>query len=111
MLFSAREHLTSHWLDLAEGRLRLDRLNRNGGGETFFPWALPIPRDGQESLTAAILRCAAARPGAAPIAFVFQITIEAAVVAELEKPQGEVKWLSSAHSRSPARNSRAKSSP
>jgi len=39
MLFSAREHLTSHWLDLAEGRLRLDRLNRNGGGETFFPWA------------------------------------------------------------------------
>jgi uncharacterized protein (DUF736 family) len=39
MLFSAREHLASHWLDLAEGRLRLDRLNRNGGGETFFPWA------------------------------------------------------------------------
>ncbi len=34
MLFSAREHLASHWLDLAEGRLRLDRLNRNGGGET-----------------------------------------------------------------------------
>jgi len=44
MLFSAREHLASHWLDLAEGRLRLDRLNRNGGGETFFPWASPIPR-------------------------------------------------------------------
>src|SRR5271169_1852755 len=39
MLFSAREHLTSHWLDLAEDRLRLDRLNRNGFGETFFPWA------------------------------------------------------------------------
>jgi hypothetical protein len=38
MLFSAREHLASHWLDLAEGRPRLDRLNRNGGGETFFPW-------------------------------------------------------------------------
>jgi hypothetical protein len=32
MLFSAREHLSSHWLDLAEGRLRLDRLNRNGVG-------------------------------------------------------------------------------
>ncbi|MGZ5153208.1 MAG: hypothetical protein ACXWC5_24565, partial [Burkholderiales bacterium] len=30
MLFSVREHLASHWLDLAEGRLRLDRLNRNG---------------------------------------------------------------------------------
>ncbi len=84
MLFSAREHLASLWLDLAEGRLRLDRLNRNGGGETFFPWALPIPRAGQESLTAAILRCATARAGAASIAFGFQIAIEAAVVAELE---------------------------
>jgi hypothetical protein len=39
MLFSAREHQASDWLDLAEGRLRLDRLNRNGGSETFFPWA------------------------------------------------------------------------
>ena len=84
MLFSAREHRASHWLDLAEGRLRLDRLNRNGVGETFFPWASPIPRAGQESLTAAILRCASARVGAASIAFGFQIAIEAAVVAELE---------------------------
>jgi hypothetical protein len=41
----------------------------------------PIPRDGQESLPAAILRCAAARVGAASIAFGFQIAIEAAVVA------------------------------
>ncbi|MDB5605925.1 MAG: hypothetical protein JWP25_2825 [Bradyrhizobium sp.] len=84
MLFSAREHLASLWLDLAEGRLRLDRLNRNGGGETFFRWALPIPRAGQESLTAAILRCATARVDAASIVFGFQIAIEAAVVAELE---------------------------
>jgi hypothetical protein len=84
MLSSAREHLASHWLDLAEGRLRLDRLNRNGVGETFFPWASPIPRAGQESLTAAVLRCASARVGAASIAFGFQIAIEAAVVAELE---------------------------
>jgi len=78
MLFSAREHRASHWLDLAEDRLRLDRLNRNGCGETFFPWASPIPRDGQESLAAAILRCASARVGAASIAFGFQIAIEAA---------------------------------
>src|SRR6266567_7887532 len=35
----------------------------------------------QESLAAAILRCAAARVGAASIAFGFQIAIEAAVVA------------------------------
>jgi hypothetical protein len=45
---------------------------------------LPIPRAGQESLTAAILRRAAARTGAASIAFSSQIAIEAAVVAELE---------------------------
>jgi hypothetical protein len=44
----------------------------------------PIPRDGQESLPAAILRCASAREGAASIAFGSQIAIEAAVVAELE---------------------------
>ena len=37
MLFRAREHLASHWLDLAEGRLRLDRLNRNGGRIDFLP--------------------------------------------------------------------------
>jgi hypothetical protein len=39
MLFSAREHLASPWLDLAEDRLRLDRLSRNAAGLTFFPWA------------------------------------------------------------------------
>src|SRR3954451_5695832 len=100
MLFSAREHLASHWLDLAEGRLRLDRLNRNGGGETFFPWASPIPRETRKSHRR-ILRCAAAQAGAASIAFGFQIAIEAAVVAELEKQQGEVTWLTSAHSRNP----------
>jgi hypothetical protein len=49
MLIIAREHLASHWLDLAEGRLRLDRLNRNGVGETFFPWASSIPREARKS--------------------------------------------------------------
>lgn len=38
MLFRSRERLASLWLDLAEGRLRLDRLDRNGCGDTFFPW-------------------------------------------------------------------------
>jgi hypothetical protein len=37
MLFDAREHLASPWLDLAEGRLRLDRLRRNGAGLDFLP--------------------------------------------------------------------------
>jgi uncharacterized protein (DUF736 family) len=81
MLFSAREHLASHWLDLAEGRLRLDRLNRNGGRIDFLPLGFAHSSRGQESLTAAILRCAAAQAGAASIAFGFQIAIEAAVVA------------------------------
>ena len=83
MLFSAREHLASHWLDLAEGRLRLDRLNRNGGGRLSSPGLRPFLAR-QESLTAAILRCAAAQAGAASIAFGFQIAIEAAVVAGSE---------------------------
>jgi hypothetical protein len=94
MLFSVREHLASHWLDLAEGRLRLDRLNRNGVGETFFPWAChparkrgdpgsPIPREARKSRRRhPPLRCGPS--GAASIAFGFQIAIEAAVVAELE---------------------------
>jgi len=39
MLFGARKHLASCWLDLAGDRLRLDRLSRNAAGSTFFPWA------------------------------------------------------------------------
>jgi hypothetical protein len=93
MLFSAREHLASHWLDLAEGRLRLDRLNRNGCGETFFPWACHPARKrargprfahssrGKKISPPPSSAAAAARVGAASIAFGFQIAIEAAVVA------------------------------
>ena len=83
MLYGAREHLASHWLDLAEGRLRLDRLNLNGGGETFFPWASPIPREARKShrrhppLRFGPSGCGVDRLG-------FPIAIEAAVVAELE---------------------------
>ncbi len=51
----------SPWLDLAVGRLRLDRLSRNGGGGgTFFPGLRPFLAR-QESRPAAILRCAPAR--------------------------------------------------
>jgi uncharacterized protein (DUF736 family) len=42
MLFSAREHLASDWPDLAEGRLRLDRPNRNRGGANFSPGLCPF---------------------------------------------------------------------
>src|ERR1700720_4131752 len=101
MLFSAREHLASHWLDLAEGRLRLDRLNRNGGGENFFPWGCPPP---------AILRCAAAQGvrRRSPSAF---RSPSRPRWSRARKQQGEVTWLTSALSRNPARNSRARSSP
>jgi uncharacterized protein (DUF736 family) len=85
---SVRGHTASQWLDLAEGRLRLDRLSRNGGGATFFPWPPAIPRGSQESPAAAILRCAPARgAGASSIASGLQIAIEAAVVAGLKQPR------------------------
>ena len=83
MLYGAREHLASHWLDLAEGRLHLDRLNRNGGGETFFPWASPIPREARKSpCRHPPLRCGPNGCGVGRLRL--QIAIEAAVVAELE---------------------------
>ena len=85
---SARGHAASQWLDLAEGRLRLDRLSRNGGGGTFFPWPPAIPRGSQETRAAAILRCAPARgAGASSIASGLQIAIEAAVVAGSKQPR------------------------
>jgi hypothetical protein len=39
MALQRATHLASLWLDLAEDRLRLDRLRRNAVGKTFFPWA------------------------------------------------------------------------
>src|SRR5271165_1979027 len=66
----------------------LDRLSRNGGGATFFPWPPAIPRGSQETRAAAILRCASARgAGASSIASGLQIAIEAAVVAGSKQPR------------------------
>ena len=75
------DHTASFWLDLAEGRLRLDRLSRNGGGSTFFPWAeAHSSRNKKLSPTPS---SAALRParGASSIASGFPIAIEAAAVA------------------------------
>jgi hypothetical protein len=55
-------------LDLTEGRLRLDRLSRNGGGQTFFPWASPIPREARKSHRRHPPLCSGPRAGASPIA-------------------------------------------
>src|SRR5258708_30729427 len=110
MLFSAHEHLASHWLDLAEGRLRLDRLNRNGGGETFFPWASPIPRETRKSHRRhPPLRFGPSGGGVDRLRLSDRHRGRRGRRAR--KAQGEVTWLTSAHSRNPARTSRARSSP
>jgi len=80
-------HAASLWLDLAEGRLRLDRLSRNGAGSTFFPWAMPIPREATKSHRRhPPLRCGP-RAGASSIASGFPIAIEVAVVAGSRQPK------------------------
>jgi hypothetical protein len=96
------------WLDLAEGRLRLDLLGRNGAGETFFPWASPIPREPRKSLRHHPPLRSGPKVGASSIAFGLQIAIEAAMVAG-SNSKGEVTWQASAPSRSPATSFRAKS--
>jgi hypothetical protein len=73
--------LASSWLDLAKDRLRLDRLSRNGVGETFFPWATPIPRETRKSLRRRPPLRFSPQAGASSIVFGLSIAIEAAVVA------------------------------
>ena len=77
---SARDHGLS-LADLARGRLRLDRLSRNGGGSTFFPWASPIPREARKSHRRHPPLRSGPRAGASSIASGLQIAIEAAMVA------------------------------
>jgi uncharacterized protein (DUF736 family) len=79
--------------------------------QTFFPWAAPIPRDARKS-SIAIHRFAQALTGEAPFAFGRPIAIETAMVRARTRNQGELPWLPSAPSRSPApTNSSARSSP
>ena len=80
-------HAASLWLDLAEGRLRLDRLSRNGAGSTFFPWAMPIPREATKSHRRHPPLRSGPRAGASSIASGFPIAIEAAVVAGSRQPK------------------------
>ncbi len=80
-------HAASLWLDLAEGRLRLDRLSRNGAGSTFFPWAKPIPREATKSHRRHPPLRSGPRAGASSIASGSPIAIEAAVVAGSRQPK------------------------
>jgi hypothetical protein len=83
MLFSAREHLASHWLDLAEGRLTPRSPEPQWRRRDFLPQGFAHSSRGKK--VSPPPSSAALRPwGAASIAFSFQIAIEAAVVAELE---------------------------
>ena len=80
------DRTASSWLDLAEGRLRLDRLRRNGGGETFFPWAeAHSSRDKKLSPPPSSAPLWPAR-GVSSTASGFPIAIEAAVVAGSKQP-------------------------
>src|SRR5262249_13332138 len=81
------DRVASPWLDLAKRRLRLDRLSRNGGGETFFPWAEAHSSRGKKLSPPP--SSAAFRPtsGASSIASGFPIAIEAAAVAGSKQPR------------------------
>jgi hypothetical protein len=77
---SCPNHTASQWLDLAEDRLRLDRLAATAA-QNFLPLGVPpIPREPRNFCSRRPpLRCGPA--GASPIASGLQIAIEAAVVA------------------------------
>jgi len=74
--------------DLARDRLRLDRLSRNAGGETFFPWASPIPREARKSPRRRPPLRSGPRAGASSIVPGLSIAIEAAVVAGSKTAKG-----------------------
>jgi hypothetical protein len=81
MLFDAQTTRPLQWLDLAAGRLCLDRLRRNGVGSTFFPWPAAIPREARKSHRHHPPLRSGPEPGASSIASGLTIAIEAAVVA------------------------------
>jgi hypothetical protein len=77
---SCPNHTASQWLDLAEDRLRLDRLAATAA-QNFLPLGVPpIPRETRK-FRAAVLHCVPSASGASPIASGLQIAIEAVVVA------------------------------
>ncbi len=82
------DHTASPWLDLAEGRLRLDRLRRNGVGETFFPCRRSRHSSRGKKLSpppsSAVLRPAS---GCVVDRLRLPIAIEAAVVAGSKQPR------------------------
>src|ERR1700694_2046643 len=88
-------HATSLWLDLAEGRLRLDRLSRNGAGSTLFHWAMTISLDATKSHRRHPPLRAGPRAVASSIAFGFPIAHRGRGGRGLETAKGEVTWRTS----------------
>ena len=58
---TSASHLASHGLIWPKDGCASIACAATAHGSTFFPWASPIPRASQESLAAAVLRCAPAR--------------------------------------------------
>jgi hypothetical protein len=78
---SCPNHTASQWLDLAEGRLRLDRLAATAA-QNFLPLGVPpIPREPRKFRAAVLHYVPVRQADASPIASGLQIAIEAAVVA------------------------------
>jgi uncharacterized protein (DUF736 family) len=80
------DHTASPWLDLAEGRLRLDRLAATAADRLSSPGLKPIPREARNSHRRhPPLRFGPT--GASSIAAGFPIAIEAAAVAGSKQPR------------------------
>jgi hypothetical protein len=78
---SCPNHAASQWLDLAEGRLRLDRLAATAA-QNFLPLGVPpSPREPRKFRAAVLHYVPVRQADASPIASGLQIAIEAAVVA------------------------------
>jgi uncharacterized protein (DUF736 family) len=78
------DHTASQWLDLAERRLRLDRLSRNGGRSDFLPLTFGHSSRGKKVYRRHPPLRSGPPAGASSIAFGLPIAIEAAVVAGLK---------------------------
>ena len=82
VLSDQREPSGLSWLDLAKGRLRLDRLCRNGARIDFLPLGFAhSSREPRKSRRRRPPLRSGPKTGASSIAFGLQIAIEAAMVA------------------------------
>ena len=89
---------------VTEGRLRLDRLCRNGASRLSSPAGQGRHSSRNNKVVPAILRVAPVASDAASVASGLSIAIEAAMERS-RKRNGDLQWRPSAPSRRPARTS------